>query len=196
MTLDPQYAEAYAWLGGPTGWSGSGAGVRPPDLERALALAQQAIALDDSLPIAHSLLSKIYAQKQQYDQAIAEGERAIALDPNNADSYARQAEVLNFAGRPEEALRVVEQAMRLNPRYPPFYLYELGLAYRLTGQYAEAIAALKEVSAGTPILCLPTCSWLPATCGSGSLNRAPMPRRWSRRWRRCNGLWPSMTPAT
>ena len=145
LALDPQYAEAYAWLGGPTGWSGS---VRwsadPQTLERALALAQQALALDDSLPIAHSLLSYVYALKQQYDQAIAEGERAIALDPNNADSYALQAEVLNFAGRPEEALRAVEQAMRLNPHYPPCYLFELGWAYRLTGRYAEAIATLKE----------------------------------------------------
>ena len=89
IALDPQYAEAYAWLGWTywiewvLRWSAD-----PQTLERALALAQQAVALDDSLPRAHSLLSYVYAQKQQYDQAIAEGERAIALDPNNADSYA------------------------------------------------------------------------------------------------------------
>ena len=151
VALDPQYAEAYAWLGWTYWlewvwrWSAD-----PQTLERALALAQQALALDDSLPGAHSLLSYVYALKQQYDQAIAEGERAIALDPNNADSYAWQAEVLNFAGRPEEALRAVEQAMRLNPRYPPWYLFELGLAYRLTGRYAEAIATLKEVISRNP----------------------------------------------
>ena len=115
-----------------------------------MALAQQALALDDSLPVAHSRLSQVYAQKQQYDQAIAEGERAIALDPNNADSYAFQANVLNFAGRPEEALRAVEQAMRLNPRYPPWYLFQLGWAYRLTGRYAEAIATLKELISRNP----------------------------------------------
>jgi tetratricopeptide (TPR) repeat protein len=66
----------------------------PQTLERALALTQQALALDDSLPNAHPLLSLVYAQKQQPDQAIAEGERAIALDPNNADSYFFQAEAL------------------------------------------------------------------------------------------------------
>ena len=122
------------------------------------------------------------------------GERAIALDPNNADSYACQAEVLNFAGRPEEALRMMEQAMRLNPRYPPWYLFELGWAYRLTGRYAEAIATLKEAISRSP-------NFLPAhlhlavsyLC-SGSRNRVRMPRRWSRRWRRRNGPWPSMTP--
>jgi tetratricopeptide (TPR) repeat protein len=106
VALDPQYAEAYAWLGVSYWqawiwrWSAD-----PQTLERAFALAQQALALDDSLPWAHSLLSLVYAWKQQYDQAIAAGERAIALDPNNVDSYSAQAQVLNFAGRPEDALR-------------------------------------------------------------------------------------------
>ena len=136
----------------------------PQTLERALALAQKAIALDDSLPVAHSLLSRSIAQKQQYDQAIAEGERAIALDPNNADSYAFQADVLNFAGRPEEALRMAEQAMRLNPRYPPYYLFQLGWAYRSTGRYTEAIATLKEFLSRNPNFWLATSFWLSATC--------------------------------
>jgi tetratricopeptide (TPR) repeat protein len=151
LTLDPQYAEAYAWLGWTYwrewDWRWS---ADPQTLERALVLAQQALALDDSLPIAHSLVSNVYALQQQSDPAIAEGEWAIALDPNNADSYALQAEVLNFAGRPEEAMRVVEHAMRLNPRYSSHDLTELGLAYRLTGRYAEAIATLKEAISRSP----------------------------------------------
>jgi TolB-like protein/Tfp pilus assembly protein PilF len=151
VALDPQYAEAYAYLSWTYHrewvfrWSAD-----PQTIERSLALAQQASALDDSLPLAHSLLSDDYALKQQYDQAIAEGERAIAPDPNNADSYAWQAEALNFAGRPEDALRAMEQAMRLNPRYPSWYLVDLGWAYQNTGRYAEAIATLKEVISRSP----------------------------------------------
>ena len=120
------------------------------DLERALALAQQAAARNDSLPVDRSLLSLIYAQKQQYDEALAEGERAIALDPNNADSYVFHAQVLSFVGRPEEARRMVERAMRLNPRYPPLYLFELGWAYRSIGRSTEAAATLKEVINRSP----------------------------------------------
>ncbi|HEV8717773.1 MAG TPA: tetratricopeptide repeat protein [Candidatus Binatia bacterium] len=151
VALDPQYAEAYAWLGY-TYWAEWSLrwSADPKTMERALALAQQALALNDSLPTAHSLLSYVYVQKQQYDQAIAEGERAVALDPNDADSYAGQAHVLNFAGRPEEALQMVKQAMRLNPRCPPWYLVYVGLAYRMTGRYAEAIATLKEVISRDP----------------------------------------------
>ncbi len=151
LALDPQYAEAYVWLGRTyyLEWSWRWS-TDPQNVERAFELLQKAIALDDSLPIAHSLLGVVYALKQQYDQAMAEGERAIALDPNNADSYAWQAHGLNFAGRPEEALRMVEQAMRLNPRYPPYYLFRLGWAYRLSGRYAEAVATLKELINRSP----------------------------------------------
>jgi adenylate cyclase len=151
VALDPQYAGAYARLGMiyylEWNWRWS---VDPQTLERALALARQAVVLDDSLPEAHSLLGRVYALQQQHDQALAEGERAIALDPNYADSYVWQAEVLNLAGRPEEALRMVEQAMRLNPRYPPLYSFELGWAYVLIGRYAEAIAPLKEAISRSP----------------------------------------------
>jgi TolB-like protein/class 3 adenylate cyclase/predicted Zn-dependent protease len=152
ITLDPQYAEACALLsmtyGRQWGWGWS---KDPQTLERALALAQRAVALDDSLPRAHGALSLVLVMKRQPDQALAEGERTIALDPNNADSHARQAGVLNLTGsRPEEALGLVEKAMRLNPRYPAWYLNELGTAYRLLGRYEEAITAQKQVLLRTP----------------------------------------------
>jgi len=151
VALDPQYAEAYALLGSAYSlawtlrWSAD-----PQTLERALASARRAVALDDSLPAGHVILSLIYVRQQQYDKAIAESERAIILDPNNDNSYVNQAEVLNVAGRPEEALRAVEQAMRLNPRYPPLYLYELAWAYSATGRYTEAIATLQELISRNP----------------------------------------------
>jgi adenylate cyclase len=151
IALDPQYAEAYAALSHACfeqwSWRWS---ANPQTLEHALTLVQQALALDDTRPEAHSVLSQIYAVKQQYDQAIVEGERAIALDPNNDDSYAFQAQTLNFAGRPEEALPMLAQAMRLNPHYPFWDLVVSGVAYRLTGRYAEAIATLKEAISLNP----------------------------------------------
>ena len=110
IALDPQYAEACVWLGETYwvewAWRWN---TDPLTVEHALALAQQALTLNDSLPSVHSLMSNVYTMKQQYDQAIAEGERAVALDPNNDDSSAVLAEALNFAGRPEEASKMMEQ---------------------------------------------------------------------------------------
>jgi len=146
LGLDPQYAEAYAFLSRTYDrewglqWSQD-----PQTLERALVLAQQAVALDDSLPLAHQALSQVFLWKKQHDQAIAEAERAIALDPNDADSYWWLGAILGFAGRPEEAIGLIEKAMRLNPHYPPIYLFSLGHSYYLMGRYEEAIATLKRV---------------------------------------------------
>ncbi|MBI3757589.1 MAG: tetratricopeptide repeat protein [Deltaproteobacteria bacterium] len=146
VALDPQYAEAYAALGNTyyRDWV-LRYSTDPQTLERAFELTRKALALDDSLPSAHSLLGWLYTQKHQYEQALAESERAIALDPNNADSYFAKAHVLLWAGRPEEVIKMVEQAMRFNPHYNPFYAAHLGMAYRLMGRASEAVATLKEV---------------------------------------------------
>src|SRR5262245_55361066 len=153
LALDPQYAEAYAllcWIydrAWGLQWSQD-----PQTLERALVQAQQAVALDDSLPLAHLALGRVFMWKKQHDQAIAEVERAIALDPNDADSYAWLGAILDFAGRPEEAIGLIEQAMRLNPHYSPFYVFVLGHSYYLMGRYEEAIAAYKKALTRNPNL--------------------------------------------
>jgi hypothetical protein len=55
----------------------------PPTLERAFALAQQAVALADTLPMAHRAVGSASVWRQQHDQAIAEAERAMVLDPKD-----------------------------------------------------------------------------------------------------------------
>ncbi|MBI3799504.1 MAG: tetratricopeptide repeat protein, partial [Deltaproteobacteria bacterium] len=145
IELDSQYAAAYAALGltysQEWAWQWS---QDPQTLERAFALAQRAIALDDSLSVAHRVLGRVYVWKKQHDLATTEGERAITLDPNDADNYVTLSLTLNLAGRPEEAARLAEQAMRLDPHYPIQSLNSLGWAYLLLRRYEEAITVLKK----------------------------------------------------
>src|SRR5262245_29434308 len=153
LALDPQYAEAYAFLGSTYfaewafQWSQDAQA-----LDQALALAQRAVALDDSLAQAHVILGTVYLWKKQYDQALAEAERAIALDANFAEAYTWLGEALRRVSRPEEALGLMEKAMRLNPHYPPFYIFQLGEAHRYMGRYEEAIAAYKKALTRNPDL--------------------------------------------
>jgi adenylate cyclase len=146
LDLDPQYARAYVALGWAhlQGWTLQWS-QDPQTLQRAFELAQQAIARDDSLALAHRLLSQVYLWKKQHERAIAEAGRAVTLGPNDADGYETLAEVLAWSGRAEEAIGFIKKAMRLNPQYPFFYLWTLGHAYYLTGRTQEAIDTLGKV---------------------------------------------------
>jgi len=153
IELDPQYAEAYARLSRVLSTEWVYFWNRDPQvLERALVVAQQAVALDDSLPGAHEVLSFVYVYKKQHEQAITAAKRAIALAPNNAEGYANLAHTLLFAGRPEEVIGLIEKAMHLNPRYPAHYLSFLGMAYGLARRYEEALAALQSATLRNPNL--------------------------------------------
>ncbi len=67
IELDPQYAEAYAYLGRTYAWEWSLQWSQDPQaLERAFALAQKAVALDESLPSAHQLLGQVCLFQRQH----------------------------------------------------------------------------------------------------------------------------------
>jgi adenylate cyclase len=152
IELDPQYGAAYAALSATHLDEWIFQWVQDPQtLGQAFALAQKAVALDDSLPKAYLILGEVYLWRdRQHKQAVAAAERAIALAPNEAEGSARLGLILNFAGRPQETIGLMEQAMRLNPRYSARYLAILGMAYRLAGRYEEAIAILKAAVTRNP----------------------------------------------
>ena len=55
-----------------------------------------------------------------------------------------------FGERTTEAIELVEKAIRLNPRYPFEFPFNLGWAYSLVGRYEEAIAAQKQALLRNP----------------------------------------------
>jgi TolB-like protein len=73
-----------------------------------------------------------------------------ALAPNDADGYETLAEILGWSGRPEESIRMIRQAMRLNPHYPFYYLWTLGHGYYLTGRRQEALDAFAKLVEENP----------------------------------------------
>ena len=104
-------------------------------LELARNLANQAIAKNDSLPVAYWALARYYTRDETWDteRAINALETAISIDPNYADGFAMLANTLHFVGRAEEGLAHIETAMRLNPNFPFWYYFALGAnQYHLT----------------------------------------------------------------
>ena len=117
---------------------------------KAIELAQKALAMDDSIPRAHALLSDFYSIKGEHEKAIAEGERAVALDPNGAGAHEFYALSLVYAGRPEEAIPLFQKAIRLNPFSATGTFLHYGHALLGAGRLEEAVSAYKKSSQLSP----------------------------------------------
>ena len=86
VALDPEYARAYTVIAAAIGNEVlMGVHENPREaLERALALAEKAVKLDDSEEQAHRALGFIAIQlNRDYEKGIAEAERAVELAPNS-----------------------------------------------------------------------------------------------------------------
>ena len=144
IELDPGYSMAYAFLAN-TYWREwlSGWSQDSRTIEQAFELAQKALELDESSIYAYEALGYIYLWKDRnHEEAIAASEKVIALDPNYAGGYGVLAETLKFAGRPEEVIELMEKAMRINPSWTAYYLFQSGSSYYYMGRYDEALKLL------------------------------------------------------
>ncbi len=145
IELDPGYAAAYVGLGWTYlepvfyGWTDAPSEA----LETAQALAQKALALDESNAGAHQLLGEVHAHQYRYDLAITELERAVELNPNDWESYGSRGIVLLWLGRHDEAIRSLQTASRFDPALTRGKFMALGLAHYFRRQYDEAIRALE-----------------------------------------------------
>ena len=153
IELDPEFTKAIVQLGWNYGVDAESAWGEFPSKswERALELANRAIALDDTFGEAHSLLGLIQISHiGDTELGVAELEKAVALNPNSALSAALLGGYLGLRGKSGRALEMVKRAIRLNP-FPPNWFYNaLGNAYLFAGQYDEAITAFKECISRIP----------------------------------------------
>ena len=99
---------------------------------------------------AHQVAGNISRDRGWYDDALKEFDAAIALDPSDSWSYADLAYTLIWAGRPAEAEAQIETAMRLDPHYPPIFLFYQGLAQFAQDRYPEAAKTFEEATRLNP----------------------------------------------
>ena len=88
--------------------------------------------------MSHQVYGLVQENNKIYAATYDEFTQAIALDPSDSLSYADMASALVLNGRPVEAIPYLTTAMRLDPHYPPQYLYFLGLAQFGMNQFEAA----------------------------------------------------------
>jgi tetratricopeptide (TPR) repeat protein len=70
----------------------------------------------------------------------------LATDPNNSFVYWFLALALDADGKPDDALRTIQEAIRLDPALADLFDMEVGSAYLQEGQYQDAISAYERDS--------------------------------------------------
>ena len=150
IALDPDYAEAHAWLSETymADWEGGWARDLDACLERATEIAKRAVALDDSDSLAQAHMGYLLLYRRQYEQARHHIERALALNPHHPDIAMVLGLCEIWSGNPEIGLAKAKEAMRLDPfgRYGLL----LGHAHYSLRNYQDAVAALNTVRAKLP----------------------------------------------
>lgn len=112
---------------------------------KALGTAQQALALNDSLPEVHLTLGNAYREAGRTEEAIAEFERVKKLSPNSDEPWRLLGKAYMNGGRKDDAIDALMKAIAVNP-YSLVNQNELGAAYHQYGDYEKALAAFRRVT--------------------------------------------------
>jgi len=150
VQLDPSFARAHVGVAECHQYLAN-VGYETPDVMFAAAKnsLKRALELDPDLAEAHASLAVLHMNEDDISGQEAEARRAAELNPSLPEAYQMLYEVAGVRGEPEEMLRNIETAYRLDP-IRPNYIYLLGLAYFMTGMEQEALEHWKKTERLAP----------------------------------------------
>lgn len=155
LALDPTFAQAYAGLADTYSVIGLGSYVAETVptramMERAKALADRALALDDGLAEAHTSLGWIrYRYEWDWPAAERSFRRALSLNPGSAIARRWYALFLSDQGRAVEALTEARRAVELDPFSVTMHR-ALGLVHYNARRFDDAEAVTRRSLELTP----------------------------------------------
>ena len=134
---DPEYAIAWAALGGAYGLKGSFLSINEM-LHKAIELERRALAIDPDFADAHIWLGSALLALGKADEAIASIREALRLEPDNGQAHQGLARAL-WVGKGQFAAAIpeFERAIELNPEAGYSYL-QLALLLAWEGHYDRA----------------------------------------------------------
>ena len=150
VSIDPQYAQGYAGLS--IAYFGqSYYEAQPLDaLIKARDAANKALALDDSLPDAHSAMGFVRMfYEYNWRGGEAELRKSIQLKPGDPMTHYYLSIALQFQGRHDEAISEAKRAIDLDPLD---WLASVNLGYRYQGarRFGDAVPQFRKTLAAHP----------------------------------------------
>jgi adenylate cyclase len=115
-------------------------------IAQCLQAAERAVALDDTDPFAHFVLSRGLHLAGRIEQALLEAKLAIQLNPNDLLGHASLGHLLISAGCADDGITALDRALQLSPKDPRFYIF-LALqsgGHFVAGRYDEAATVARD----------------------------------------------------
>ena len=144
IEADPGYAAAYVGL--------ASYYVSAPDYEplrrtetapKAIAAAEKALAIDDSLADAHAAIGSASQDMWNWERTEREFKRALELNPNQVIAHQWYGLYLSSMGRAEEALAHFKRAVELDPLNLTAHT-NLATGYQTARQYDQALEQFRQ----------------------------------------------------
>lgn len=146
VTLDPAYAEAHALLANVyLAEHRFGANPRPDPLDRALATALRATALNPHSAYARCWLAITHFFRKDNARFQAEMRRALDLNPNDPEILAEAGHYLCFMGDYDRGIELSLRARALNPLHPGWYHFSSARAHYHRGEYEKALVDIARI---------------------------------------------------
>lgn len=123
-------------------------------LQRGIAAAEAAVALEPGNARAHFAVGLVHVLHADFERSALANEAAIALDRNFALAHNNLANSLLHLGRGEPALAAIETALRLDPRGPQVGAFwtTRGFVHLLLRTLPDAVACFERAQVANPKL--------------------------------------------
>jgi tetratricopeptide (TPR) repeat protein len=124
---------------------GAGGPVGPPT-----------IALEPGKPVPPGILAGMLSAARQslmdghYAEAIAAYQAVLKREPRNVDAMTHLGLIVAIGGHADSALETFDKASRIDPSYPPIYLYRGQVLYEVKQDYPGAVQAWQRFLALVP----------------------------------------------
>jgi len=145
VELDPNYADAWAWLAGAyRDEYYQHHNPRPDPLIRAETAARKAIALDPDNQQANLVLAHVDFFNGDVGAFRALADKTISLNPNSADKLGSLATFMCFIGEWDRGVEMARKAIGLSARPAGFFFLPLAFDHYRKREYAEALAITQK----------------------------------------------------
>ncbi len=148
LSLDPEYAEAYAGLCDAR-LGQYRISVDPEDFERARVACKSALDLNrQALPV-YVALGNLYRHSGRYEEAVAEFEQALEINPYSIDALVGLAGTLSLDNKPTRAEEALTAAIEVETFNAQAFLAMANFLFN-SGRFDEAIPYYERTAAFMP----------------------------------------------